>query len=96
MTFDVEYIGPDYDGGYQLGFGDSRETRICLNVNAESFGKALKNIFKDFPNDFRDEVHNLMIDYALAYFNENPIPEDERERFFELIERIAEHDYEEE
>lgn len=96
MTFDIEYVGPDYNGGYQLGFEDSRETKIRLNVDAGSFSKTLTNIFKDFPNDFRDEVHNLMVDYALAYFEENPIPEDERERFFELIGRIAEHNYEDE
>ncbi len=94
MTFDMGYIGPDYNGGYRVRFTDSTDTHISLTVNAGSV-KALTDIFDDFPNDFRDMVHRCMVDYALAYFNENPIPEEEKERFFDLIGEITDYDYEE-
>ena len=96
MTFDMEYVEPDYNGGYRVRFTDSTDTHICLNVNAGSVDKALTDIFEDFPNDFRDMVHKCMVDYALAYFKDNPIPEDDRERFFDLIGEITDYDYEEE
>ena len=95
MTFEMEYTRPNHNGGYNLRFTDSTNTQINLDVHGWSFGKALTDIFKDFPNDFRDEVHKCMVDYALAYFQTNPIPEDEQERFFDLIGEITEHDYEE-
>lgn len=96
MTYDMGYIGPDYNGGYRVRFTDSTDTHISLNVNAGSVDKALMDIFKDFPNDFRDMVHRCMVDYALAYFKDNPITEDDRERFFDLIGEITDYDYEEE
>lgn len=95
MTFDMEYIGTDYNGNYRVGFTDMIDTHISLTVNAGSFSKAFEDMFKDFPNDFRDMVHRCMADYALAYFENNPIPEDDRERFFELLEEITDYDYEE-
>lgn len=96
MTFDMEYIGPDYYGGYRIRFMDSTDTQTYLSVNAGSVDKALTDIFKDFPNNFRDMIHRCMVDYALAYFEDNPIPMDDRERFFDLIGEIADYDYEEE
>lgn len=95
MTFDMEYIGPDYNGGYQLEFGDSSETRIRLDVDAGSFSKALTKIFKDFPNDFRDEVYKYMVDCAEKYFSDHPNAKG-YVGFFELLGEISEHDYEEE
>ena len=94
MTFDMEYIGTDYNGNYRVGFTDMIDTHVSLTINAESFGKSFTDIFKDFPNDFRDIIYKCMVDYALAYFEDNPIPEDDREKFFELFGEITDYDYE--
>ena len=93
MTFDMGYIGPDYNGGYRIKFTDLTDTQIYLSVDAGSFGKALTDIFKDFPNDFRDTVYKYMIDCATKYFEAHPNSKGYI-RFFELLGEIAEEDYE--
>ena len=95
MTFDMEYIGPDYNGGYRIRLTDSTDTQIYFSVDAGSFGKALTDIFKDFPNDFRDEVYKYMVDCAEKYFSDKPNAKG-YVGFFELLEEISEHDYEDE
>ena len=95
MTFVMEYIGPNYNGGYKLKLTDSSNTQINLDVHGWSFGKTLMDIFKDFPNDFRDEVYHYMVDCATKYFSDHPDAKGYI-RFFELLEEISEHDYEEE
>lgn len=93
MTFHMKYTGPDYNGGYRVRFTDLTDTYISLTVDAGSVDKTFMDIFKDFPNDFRDMVYKCMVDYATKYFEAHPDAKG-YVGFFELLGEIAEEDYE--
>ena len=94
MTFNIMFDGVE-DGNYKMKLCD-RESKIELNVDSWSFEKFLSALMVEVPNDFRDTVHRYLVDCATKYFEKNPIPEEEKERFYELIGNMDEFDYEEE
>ena len=94
MTFHIMFDGVE-DGIYMMELYD-RESKIELNVDPGSFDKFLSALMVEVPNDFRDIVYRYLIDCATKYFEKNPIPEEEKERFYELIGNMDEFDYEEE
>lgn len=92
MTFKIMFDGVE-NGNYVMKLCD-RESKFELNVDSWSFGTFLSTLMVEVPNDFRDVAYRYMINCAINYFENHPISEDEKERFFELLGEIAEEDYE--
>lgn len=92
MTFNIMFDGVE-NGNYKMKLCD-RHSKIELNVDSWSFDKFLSALMVEVPNDFRDIVHRYMVDCAINYFENHPISEKEKERFFELLGEITEEDQE--
>ena len=92
MTYEIMFDGVE-DGNYMMKLCD-RQSKIELSVDSWSFEKFLSALMVEVPNDFRDIVYRYMVDCATKYFENHPISEEEKERFFELLGEIAEEDYE--
>lgn len=84
-----------WDNEYRTVLNDGN-SKIFLTVSPFSFEGYLRDLFKEAPNDFRDVVHAYLIDCAFKYFKTHPISEEEKDRFFELLDELDEFDYEEE
>ncbi len=92
---------------YRIGFdkmadlGDYRtiihdnETRMELTIDAVSFQEFLKVLLKEVPEDFIDLMRTFMIDCAMRYFEENKVPQEDYDKFFELLDAMTEDDEEE-
>lgn len=92
MTFEIMFNGVE-DGNYKMKLCD-HESKIELSVDSWSFDTFLSALMVEVPNDFRDIAHRYLIDCATKYFENHPISEEEKERFFELLGEITEEDYE--
>lgn len=92
MTFHIMFDGVE-SGNYMVRLC-GHESKIELSVDSCSFDTFLSALMVEVPNDFRDAVYKYMIDCATHYFENHPISEEEKERFFELLGEIAEEDYE--
>ncbi len=92
MTFEIMFNGVE-NGNYKIKICN-RKSKIELNVDSGSFDKFLSALMVEVPNDFRDIAYRYLIDCAIKYFENHPISEDEKERFFELLGEITEEDYE--
>lgn len=92
MTFNIMFDGVE-NGNYKMKLC-SHESKIELNVDSWSFDSFLSALMVEVPNDFRDSAYRYMVDCATHYFENHPISEEEKERFFELLGEIAEEDYE--
>lgn len=92
MTFKIVFDGVE-DGNYKMKLC-GHESKIELSVDSWSFEKFLSALMVEVPNDFRDIAYRYLIDCATHYFENHPIPEEEKEKFFELLGEIAEEDYE--
>lgn len=96
MTFKIVFDGVE-DGNYKMKLCSCNPNYLIeLNVDSWSFEKFLSALMVEVPNDFRDSTYRYLIDCATKYFENHPISEEEKERFFELLGEIAEEDYEEE
>lgn len=92
MTFEIMFDGVE-NGNYKMKLCD-RQSKIELNVDSWSFDTFLSALMVELPNDFRDIAYRYMADCATKYFENHPISEDEKERFYELLGEITEEDYE--
>lgn len=92
MTFEIMFNGVE-DGNYKMKLCD-HESKIELSVDSWSFDTFLSALMVEVPNDFRDIAYRYLIDCATKYFENHPISEEEKERFFELLNEITEEDYE--
>ena len=92
MTFEIMFDGVE-NGNYKMKLCD-RQSKIELNVDSWSFDTFLSALMVEMPNDFRDIAYRYMVDCATKYFENHPISEDEKERFYELLGEITEEDYE--
>ena len=92
MTFHIMFDGVE-SGNYMVRLCGC-ESKIELSVDSWSFEKFLSALMVEVPNDFRDSAYRYMVDCATKYFENHPIPEEEKEKFFELLGEIAEEDYE--
>lgn len=92
MTFKIMFDG--VEGNKYMMKLCGNDSKIVLNVDSWSFDKFLSALMVEVPNDFRDIAYRYLIDCATKYFENHPISEDEKERFFELLDEITEEDYE--
>lgn len=93
MTFDVSFEGFEGYGDYLLRFKE-KTTDITLEVNHVDFAEMLDNLFKESPDDFRDVVWEYLTECGEKYFENNPISDDEKERFYEILGNITDYEYE--
>lgn len=87
---------------YRIGFdkmvdlGDYRtilhdnETRMELTIDAISFQQYLTVLLKEVPEDFMDLIRIVMIDCAERYFEENRVPQEDCDKFFEMLDAMTE------
>ena len=94
MTFEIMFNGVE-NGNYKMKLCSCNPNYLIeLSVDSGSFDTFLSALMVEVPNDFRDIAYRYLIDCATKYFEDHPISEDEKERFFELLGEITEEDYE--
>lgn len=81
------------NGDYRTILTDD-ETRMELNINAVSFQEYLTVLLKEVPEDFIDIMRTFMIDCAMRYFEENKVPQEDYDKFFELLDAMTEDEEE--
>lgn len=88
MTF---RIGLDRieDGDYRTILHDD-ENRMELTIDAMSFQMYLTVLLKEVPEDFIDLIRIFMIDRAERYFEENQVPQEVYDKFFEMLDGMTE------
>ena len=92
MTYEIMFDG--VEGNKYMMKLCGPNSKIVLNVDSGSFDTFLSALMVEVPNDFRDIAYRYLINCAIKYFEDHPISEDEKERFFELLGEITEEDYE--
>lgn len=90
MTFHIG-LNKVVNGEYQTILNQD-DCNIVLNIDSGSFSEYLSILFQEMPNDFRYVVYDYIVDCAFEYLEKHPISEEERDRFFDLLDKISEEE----